>query len=220
MKKVLLLILSMTLLAGCNLLPGKSSSSNTEPTSTATDTKSSDDSSESVDPSDLTTRTYHLSKSYLPFDNYGVHIGNDASGYQNRNALLVALNQQNEVGLITQLGADNCTILTDDGTSEKEHLHLAVGTGSTAGYIEFDFRMKITKVSVEVMAYYKTPYTVDADALVSINGEDHQIPSKAATEPQDAYTFEKTFSEPTEIIKLSNNAEKQRFYIESLTIYY
>ena len=214
MKKVLLLILSMTLLAGCNLLPGKSSSSNTESTSTTTD------SSESVDPGDLTTRTYHLSKSYLPFDNFGIHIGNDASGYQNRNALLVALNQQNEVGLITQLGANNCTILTDDGTSEKEHLHLAVGTGSTAGYIEFDFRMKITKVSVEVMAYYKTPYTVDTNALVSINGEDHQIPSKAATEPQDVYTFEKTFSDPTEIVKLSNNDEEQRFYVESLTIYY
>ena len=218
MKKVLILLLSATLLAGCNLLPQKSSSSSADPTASTTSTSSS--TTQSSVPGEFTSRTYHLSKNYLPFTNYGIHIGNDASGYQNRNALLVNLNQQNEAGLITQLSADNCTILTDDGSSDQEHLHLAVGTGSAAGFIEFYFRMNITKVSVEVMAYYKTPYSVETGALVSINGEDHQIPSKPATEAQDVYTFEKTLSEPTDVIKLSNNDEDQRFYLESLTIYY
>lgn len=219
MKKVLILLLSATLLAGCNLLPQKSSSSSTDPTASTTSTSSSSATQSSV-PGELTSRTYRLSKNYLPFTNYGIHIGNDASGYQNRNALLVNLNQQNEAGLITQLSADNCTILTDDGSSDQEHLHLAVGSGSAAGFIEFYFRMEITKVSVEVMAYHKNPYSVETGALVSINGEDHQIPSKPATETQDVYTFEKTLSDPTDVIKLNNNDEDQRFYLESLTIYY
>lgn len=221
MKKIARLFIIPTLfcLASCNLLPNKngSSSGGTSSGSSSTSTDSG-----SGDPSTSSDYIFHTSGSYLPFDNYGVHISDEASGYKNRDILQGGINTEAGFTLVSAISADGCNIQTDNGETQKEHFHLSVGSGSAGGYIEFTFSKTFTRVAVSCIAYYKTysgGQSVDTDSTIIIDGDSHPIPNNPEATSQEAQTFEKTYSSAANKLKLSNITGKQRFYIESVQIF-
>ena len=163
---------------------------------------------------------FHTSGTYLPFEKYGGHISDEASGYKNRDLIKDAINEEVGTTIINSLSASDCTILTDNGNEEKEHYYLTVGTGSVGGYFQFTFVQKITKVKITVKPYYKSGFSIDTNATVYLDGEKHQIPNDGTNQPQASQTYEKTYSDPTLSIKLSNTEGKQRFFLESVEVFF
>ena len=221
MKKLISLFVltsSVLLASSCNLVPAKKSDSTDSPTPTQdpiSDTDS-DDSSQVI----TSSYTFYTSKSYLPFDNYGIHISDQLSGRENRDKLINSINTQVGKELVTSISADGCNIQTDDGTSNKNHLHLTVGGGSDNGYIEFNLSISFIKIEVAVIAYYKGEYSLDTDSLIDIDGDSHAIPNDPSASTQQEHKFEKTYSGSPKKFKLSNHGEKQRFFLESVTLFY
>ena len=217
--KTLLIISTLGLLSSCVLVPSKKSFSS-EPTQTTTSTQ----------PTDTTTTTtshelgdsclFHTCGDYLPFDNYGIHISDEASGYENRDKIKNAINFEAGNDIISSLSASNCTILTDNGENDKSHFYLTIGTGSSGGSFQFTFATKITKVKIIVKPYYKSGYSIDTNATVYLDGEKHQIPNDGTNQPQASQTYEKTYSDPALSIKLSNTEGKQRFFLESVEVFF
>ena len=220
MRKInrLFIIPALFCLTSCNLLPNKNGSSSSETDSNSDTTTESD----SSDPSTATNFIFHTSGSYLPFDSYGVHISNEASGYKNRDILLTGINTEAGFTLVSAISAMGCNIQTDNDESQKDHYHLCVGSGSSEGYIEFTFSKTFTKVAVNCIAYYKTysgGQSVDTDSTIIIDGDIHAIPNDPEATSQEVQTFEKTYSSAANMLKLSNITGKQRFYIESIQIF-
>lgn len=215
--KYLLLISSLGLLTSCILSPGKKTSN--EP-STTTSSQPTESTSTTTTQDSRKKYEFHTSKSYLPFDNYGIHVSDEASGYENRDAIKDAINHEVGFGLVNSISAHDCTILTDDGTKNQEHLHLCVGTGSTDGGITFNVSIQVTKIVVTVIPYYKTPYTVDTDATIYIDNDKFKIEVDSESDTQIESMYEKTYDTSVSSFTLSNKAEKQRFYLESVTLYY
>ena len=217
--KYLLLISSLGLLTSCFLAsPGKKTTSS-EPSTTSTSSNNTESTiTTTIDES--RSYTFHTSGSYLPFDDYGIHISDEASGYENRDSLKNAINTEVGKNLVSSLSASNCTILTDDGTKNQQHLHLTIGTGSDGGYIQFDLSMNILKVQIEVIPYYKQGYSLDTNSTVYIDNDEHKIASHSESSTQSLIPFDKTYSTAVNTFKLSNKLGKQRFFIESVKVYY
>ena len=223
MKKILgVFAISLSvLLSGC--LPSQPTSSTSavpsgEPTSQPTT---------SVQPTSTTevahNAKFYMHGSYLPFEDYGIHVSDEASGYQNRDKIQEAVNTQVGFEIVSAMSADSCTILTDNGQKDKDHFHLAVGTGSKAGFVEFTFSKQVTKVVVEVSAYYKT-YTggvsVDTDSKIIIADQEYLLPGDPSSQTQEVKTIAKEFTTSVNKIRFGNDAGKQRFYLDSIEVFY
>lgn len=221
MKKLISLFIltsSVLFVSYCNLAPGKKTESTDSKSTSLTTTSDADTNTSTKEIA--SSYTFYTSKEYLPFDNYGIHISNQSSGYQNRDKLKDSINTQVGTNLVTSLNVDGCNILTDDGTANKQHLHLTVGGGSSSGYIEFALSINIIKVQIEVIAYYKSTFSLDVNSQVDIDGDIHAIPNDSSASTQQAYTFDKTYSNTPNKFKLSNHDEAQRFFLESVTLFY
>ena len=214
--KYLLLVSSLGLLSSCILAPEKKTSTEPNPTTSTQPTSTTTTSTKEI-PSSCEFHTYGA---YLPFDNYGIHISDQLSGRENRDKLINSINTQVGKELVTSISADGCNIQTDDGTSNKNHLHLTVGGGSDNGYIEFNLSISFIKIEVAVIAYYKGEYSLDTDSLIDIDGDSHAIPNDPSASTQQEHKFEKTYSGSPKKFKLSNHGEKQRFFLESVTLFY
>ena len=154
----------------------------------------------------------------MPFDNYGIHISDEASGYQYRDAIMDSINDEVGAKVIDSLSASNCTILTDNGEADKDHFYLTIGTGSSGGYFQFNFVKKITKIKISVKPYYKSGYSVDTGATVYLDNDKHEIPNDGTKQPQASQTYEKEFATAKHSVRLHNDGEKQRFFLESVEV--
>ena len=229
MKKVLgIFVLSLSvLLSGCNQSqptptssvepssePSTQVTTSTEPASTSTPT-STTDISHNV--------KFYMHGSYLPFENYGIPITDEASGYTHRDKLQQAINDQAGFDVVSSISADSCTILTDNGQTDKDHFHLGVGTGKYSGYIEFTFSKQVTKVIVETSAYYKTydgGASIDTDSKIIIADQEYTLPTDPSASSQPVQTITKEFSTSVSTIRFGNDAGKQRFYLDSIEVFY
>lgn len=223
MKKILgVFALSLSvLLSGC--LPSQpTASSSGEPSIEPTIQPTT-----SVEPTSTTDVAhnvkFYMHGSFLPFEDYGIHISDEASGYQNRDKILESVNTQAGFEIVSSMSAESCTILTDNGQKNKDHFHLAVGTGSSAGFIEFTFSQQVTKVVVEASAYYKTysgGASVDTDSKIIIADQEYKLPADPSTGVQELQTITKEFSSSVSKIRFGNDGGKQRFYLDSIEVFY
>ena len=238
MKKILKLLTLSTalLLSGCNLMPvpGGQSSSQAESSSTATPTTEPTGQSTTVttaptsSPTSTTSHpdvshhcSFNMYGTYLPFYQSGVNISDQASGYNNRDKLQAAINEQAGLEIVSTLSADTCTIQTDNGnTTDQAHFHLTVGSGSASGYLLFSFSKDITKIVVSCRAYSKTTGTIDTGAKIIIDNEEHNLPTETGVEIQPLQTYEKEYSTATKQIRIANDSDHQRFFLETIELYY
>lgn len=164
---------------------------------------------------------FHLSGMYLPFSNYGIQINNDASGYNNRDKLLESINGEVGFELISSLNPSNITIQTQDGTATQSSLHLTIGTGKSAGSIQFNLSEYVSKVVVRCSAYYKSwsgGLNVDTEARLRID-KDTFLPPASAEETPEIVEFEKEYSTSVNTFTLSNDEGGQRVFIESVELF-
>lgn len=198
----------------------QSSSSSSSSSQTTSSSSSSSSSSQTSEPS-KDHYIFHLSGMYLPFSNYGIQINNDASGYNNRDKLLESINEEVGFELVTSLNPSNITIQTQDGTATQSSLHLTIGTGKSAGSIQFNLSEYISKVVVRCSAYYKSwsgGLNVDTEARLRID-KDTFFPPAAAEETPEIAEFEKEYSTSVNTFTLSNDEGGQRVFIESVELF-
>ena len=164
---------------------------------------------------------FHTCGAALPFTTYGASISDLASGYQNRDKLLAAINQDAGLEIVSTISASNCNISTDLANSNTvDHLHLTIGSGSAAGSIEFNFSKQVSKIIVTYTRYYKDPYSVDADAVIYIDNVQRELKYDSENFVQESNTLELNYSSNTNKIKLNNLDEDQRVFIDSFELFY
>ena len=239
MKKVLnLLILSASLVfsSGCILLPSFNSSSDSssdssqvtttqtggQMTSTCLTTSSTTSTSATTTSQDVNHHCiFHTCGSYLPFTTFGASVSDLASGYQNRDKILAAINQEAGLDIVSSISATNCNISTDLAESVgPEHLHLTIGSGSKEGSIEFTFSKNISKLIVTYTRYYKDPYTVDSEAIIYIDGVQRELKYDSEHIVQESNTLELEFTGNKNSIELHNDDEDQRVFLDSMELFY
>lgn len=183
-----------------------------DPSTTVTQSTSESSSTEAV---------FLTSGTALPFSNYSIPINDKDSGKGNRNTLMESINSQVGDTLVSSISADSCTILTDDSSNNKEHFHLTVGSGSSNGYIQFNFSKSYRQLEVHASAYYKTysgGSSKDENAKMIINGEEKNFTTINADPNPEVETFSITYSESKNSLRFANDDEKQRFYLDYIKI--
>ena len=233
-KNALLTILSVSLLlCGCNQSSGgggkkKSSSTNPGESSQQTLTTTGETTTGGQSTTSTTTLPAGEYKVYtcgeaLPFDSYGINISDLNSEQGNRDTLMNSLNTQARSNIVNSISASNCHIQTDDDSSVKSHFHLSVGSGSNSGYIQLNFSQILKKVVVEASGYYKhysDGYSVDTDAKIIINGIEYNFTTLDKEPNPDVETFTVEYSEGVNYLRFANDDEDQRFYLDSIHLFF
>ncbi len=215
--RLLSLSTCVLVLSACNLIKPSTSSSASTSASSSTTTDTSETTTTGEPPKN--SCTLYLSGEALPFDNSGIHI-DDESGAANKDMLITSLNGQVVAQFVTSLSASNCNISTDNSHVSQETLHFTIGSSASSGYVEFTFSKKIKKVIATCIAYYKETYSIDTDSTVVIDGESHSISNDPTASKQEPHSFEKVYSTGQSKVKLSNMSGSQRFFLESIQLFY
>lgn len=219
-------------------IPTSESTSETseQPTSVPTSETPTSESTTSVPTSELPLSTSSqpeeqhayipLNGDTLPFNDYGVAISDETSGYNNRDLLQNYMNECVGSELIVATSAKNCSIQTNnsDVYPVQPTLHFTIGTGKTIGSIMFYFTRGIKKAVIQCCAYHKyysgAFNSVDVNSAVVFAGETHELPGEVGEEPE-VFEFEATYETPVTSLKLANNSsDKGRVFIKSLELYY
>lgn len=230
-KNALLTILSVSLLlCGCNQSSGgggkkKSSSTNPGESSqqTLTTTGETTTGGQSITSTSILPageyKVYTCGEA-LPFDSYGINISDLNSEQGNRDTLMNSLNTQARSNIVSSISASNCHIQTDDGTSVKSHFHLSVGSGSNSGYIQLNFSQILKKAVIEASGYYKTGYSVDTNSKIIINGIEYNFTTLDKEPNPDVESFTVEYSEGVNYLRFANDDEGQRFYLDSIHLFF
>ena len=226
MKKsfpIILLSSSLLLLSSCNLIPGKkggddSSGSITDSSSASTSTSASSSSSSSS--KDVSTHCEIVTcGGVLPGSEVSWGIGDTAESKQ---MFLDYINSAAGLDIVSDYNdLANCYIQNHSNDS-KEDRHLQIGTGKYRGKLFLRMTKQIKKVAVTFSAYYKENSEVsniETNAKLYIEDELF-LPDISATNPQTTKRVEYTYETPSEIVKFSNDDEKQRVYIDLIEFYY
>lgn len=233
-KNALLTILSVTLLlCGCNSgskggSKKKSSSITSDNFSNPTLTTTGEISSTSqslTSTSSLPSGEYkvYTAGSALPFSDFGIHISDLESEKTNRDMLMNSINSQAKTNIVSSINAVNCQISTDDGSSEKEHLHLSIGSGANSGSIQFNLSQVLKKAVIEASGYYKTysgGVSKDPSSKIIINGIEHNFTTLDADPHPQVETFTVEYPDGVNFLKFANDADHQRFFVNSIHLFF
>lgn len=233
-KNVLLTILSVTLLlCGCNSGSKgggkkKSSSITSDNSSNPTLTTTGETSSTSqtlTSTSSLPSGEYkvYTAGSALPFSDFGIHISDLESEKTNRDLLMNSINSQAGTNIVSSINAVNCQISTDDGSSEKEHLHLSIGSGANSGSIQFNLSQVLKKAVIEASGYYKTysgGVSKDPNSKIIINGIEYNFTTLDADPHPQVETFTVEYPETVNFLRFGNDDEDQRFFLDSIHFFF
>lgn len=233
-KNALLTILSVTLLlCGCNSgskggSKKKSSSITSDNSSNPTLTTTGEISSTSqslTSTSSLPSGEYkvYTAGSALPFSDFGIHISDLESEKTNRDMLMNSINSQAKTNIVSSINAVNCQISTDDGSSEKEHLHLSIGSGANSGSIQFNLSQVLKKAVIEASGYYKTysgGVSKDPSSKIIINGIEHNFTTLDADPHPQVETFTVEYPDGVNFLKFDNDADHQRFFVNSIHLFF
>lgn len=233
-KKIILTTLPFVtlLLSSCFQNNSKSKKTSNNPTDTSdvsgTDTSNSETTNSESTSTSATSTTqssteavFNTAGESLPFSNYSVAINDKDSGKNNRDLLMSSINSQVGEILVSSITADNCTILTDDSSNNKEHFHLTVGTGSSNGFIQFNLSRSYQRIEVTASGYYKTysgGSSKDDNAKILINGVEYNFTTLGADPHPQQETFTVSYEEAKTELRFANDDEKQRFYLDSVKI--
>ena len=233
-KNALLTILSVTLLlCGCNSGSkggGKKknssivSDSSSSPTLTTTGETSST-SQTLTSTSSLPSGQYkvYTAGNALPFSDFGIHISDLESEKTNRDLLMNSINSQAKTKIVSSINAVNCQIATDDGSSEKEHLHLSIGSGANFGSIQFNLSQVLKKAVIEASGYYKTyngGVSKDPNSKIIINGIEYNFTTLDADPHPQVETFTVEYPDGVNFLKFANDADHQRFFLNSIHLFF
>lgn len=233
-KNALLTILSVTLLlCGCNSGSKggdkkKSSSITSDSSSSPTLTTTGEASSTSqtlTSTSSLPSGEYkvYTAGSALPFSDFGINISDLESEKANRDILMNSINSQAKTNIVSSINAVNCHISTDDGSSEKEHLHLSIGSGANFGSIQFNLSQVLKKAVIEASGYYKdygSGVSTDPDAKIIINGIEYNFSTLDKSPHPDVETFTVEYPDGVNYLKFANDADHQRFFLDSIHLFF
>lgn len=103
---------------------------------------------------------------------------------------------------------------------------LILGSQNDTGEITFNFRVDVSAVKVVVQPYtkyisYNNTYSMDKNSVFILNDEEHSLSvDENYTGETERSTFEKTFTGGTRTIKIANKENRQRVFVHSLEITY
>jgi hypothetical protein len=215
LSKLLLLSASALLISSCNLVPGKKSTEQTSSAISATSSESSSSLSESEagDHCEIVTCGDEFA------------IGTGSGGWKiddHKDEFLSYLNTSSGVNLFADYNdLANIYIQNHNNDTSRANCHLSIGTGSYRGKLFLRTTKKIKKVAVTFSAYYKTTATppYEADAKLFIEDTEY-LPTLSEELPEPTKRVEYVYETPSDIVKFSNEKEKQRVFIDKLEFYY
>ena len=127
--------------------------------------------------------------------------------------------------ILSSIEADNSQIMSiDENSLQPMRKYITIGSGSSEGYVKFNFASEVTSITVTAQAYnkyidYSSTWSIDTEAKCFVNNEDNDIgvTTTSGVEPT-AVTKTFTFDNPTTALTFFNLAGKQRTFILAMTV--
>lgn len=219
-KTIILLTSSALVLSGCAFINGifNKDSNNEEQTQITN--------SITEDTNNVTDSSSDDSNQYQTFTTEANFASSFSAGYQfdvtagSQERLKNVMDP--EGAIISSISTSNVTIQDHIKTGGESNLELTVGTGSKSGAFTIDTKFPLVSVTFVLQTYskyisYSSSYSKDVNPDIYINDEKVTSLTTSTEGENPIEECKVTFTSQTSKVKISNNAEKQRFFIKSIT---
>ena len=227
LKSILLLMSSISLLAGCNKVSSNSDtltpdtntgeidtgSQDTNTPSTSVDTNSTDTGTNTETTDNVVTTPDGFASSFKAGYQFDITSGS-------QELLKTAMDPDGRI--ISSIETSNITVQEHIQYGGEKNLELTIGTGKVDGAITFNTLSSLKAISFTLQSYskyidYSSSYSRDAAPTVTINSLTSKTLTPASNGENPLEEYAVTFDTPVNKVVLKNDAAAHRVFIKSVT---